>query len=222
MAARRALQWSPASDHTCPLCGTATEPFHAQKRREYRCCPTCALISVPRHFHPDPEREKAQYDRHDNDPADPRYRQFLSRAGDALMARVDPPAHGLDFGSGPGPTLSVMLEQAGYTMALYDKFYAPDETVFGVQHDFITATEVFEHLDAPADTLRRLLSCLRPGGWLIVMTKRAGDREAFSVWHYTDDPTHIVFFSDATFEWIAAQWNLHLEIVGPDVVALRK
>ncbi len=223
MAARRARTWAPATGHACPLCGRRTESFHAQWRREYRRCPECALISVPPGLHPDPAREKAQYDRHENDPADPRYRQFLSRAADALMVRVDPPARGLDFGSGPGPTLSLMLEEAGYTAVLYDKFYDPDPAPLEATYDFITATEVFEHLDAPTETLDLLLACLRPGGWLIVMTKRAtGDHEAFARWHYTGDPTHIAFFSDATFRWIADRWRLQLEIVGPDVVALRK
>lgn len=222
MGSRRTRKWQPASDHRCPLCGAATEPFHAEWRREYRRCPRCALVAVPPQSHLDPAVERAQYDRHDNDPADPRYRQFLSRAADALMARVEPPAHGLDFGSGPGPTLSVMLEDAGYTVALYDKFYDPDPAALAASYDFITATEVFEHLDAPADTIDQLLACLRPGGWLIIMTKRAGSLEAFTRWHYTGDPTHIAFFSDETFEWIAAQWGLQLEIVGRDVVALYK
>ncbi|MEX0606514.1 MAG: class I SAM-dependent methyltransferase, partial [Halofilum sp. (in: g-proteobacteria)] len=170
----------------------------------------------------DTAAEKAHYDRHDNDPADPRYRRFLSRAADALMARIDPPARGLDFGSGPGPTLSVMLEEAGYTVALYDKVYAPDPAPFNANYDFITATEVFEHLDAPAETIELLLDSLRPGGWLIIMTKRAGDYEAFTRWHYTGDPTHITFFSEETFRWVARRWNLGLEIAGPDVVALCK
>lgn len=221
MAARKRRTWEPATDHRCPLCGTGTEPFHAQWRREYRRCPQCALICVPPGLHLDATREKAQYERHDNDPADPRYRQFLSRTADAVMARVDPPARGLDFGSGPGPTLSVMLEEAGYSLTLYDKFYAPDPSAFDRSYDFVTSTETFEHLDAPAATLEQLLACLRPGGWLIVMTKRPGDQAMFARWHYTADPTHISFFSEATFRWIADHWHLHLEIVSRDVVALR-
>ncbi len=207
--------------HACPLCGEATGLFHSDRVRRYRRCQSCALISVPAAQHVAPAAEKAYYDQHDNDPADAGYRRFLSRAAEAVQARVAPPAIGLDFGSGPGPTLSVMLEEAGYTVALYDKFYAADSSVFKAQYDFITATEVFEHLDAPADTLNQLLACLRPGGWLIVMTKRAQDKASFARWHYIHDPTHIAFFSDETFEWIAEQWNLRLEIDGPDVVALR-
>lgn len=211
-----------AAAHTCPLCGESTVDFHSDRTRTYRRCPDCALIAVPPQYWLDATSEKTRYDEHDNDPADPGYRRFLSRTSDAVRARVALPARGLDFGSGPGPTLSVMLEEAGYSMALYDPFYSPDESVFDTTYDFITATEVFEHLHAPATELERLLGCLRSGGWLFIMTKRAGDREAFANWHYILDPTHIIFFSEETFRWIATQWDLHLEIVGRDVVALCK
>lgn len=208
--------------HTCPLCATVTEPYHDDGRREYRRCPTCELVSVPPAQHLDPASEKARYDLHRNHPDDPGYRQFLSRARDAVRARIDPPAHGLDFGAGPGPTLSIMLEEDGYRVAVYDKYYAATPVALDRRYDFVTATEVFEHLRAPATVLRRLLDCLRPGGWLVVMTKRVSDHEAFTRWHYIGDPTHVAFFSDATFHWIAERYGLALEIDGPDVVALRR
>jgi predicted TPR repeat methyltransferase len=107
-------------------------------------------------------------------------------------------------------------------MSVYDKFFAPDPEPLGRRYDFITATEVLEHLACPAVVLPQLLELLQPGGWLVVMTKRARDRAAFANWHYIRDPTHISFFSDATFRWIAERDALDLEIVGPDVVALTR
>ena len=210
----------PASP--CPLCGATAPRFHADRRRPYHRCPVCSLIHVPPSHHPDATAERAQYDLHENDPADPGYRRFLSRAEAAVIERVQPPACGLDFGSGPGPTLSIMLGERGYEMSIFDPFYAPDEQVFAHRYDFISATEVFEHLYRPAGELRRLLECLVPGGWLVVMTGRPyGDDESFARWNYTHDPTHVAFFATATFTWIAREYDLHLDIVGPDVVALR-
>ena len=63
---------------------------------------------------------------------------------------------------------------------------------------------------------------LKPGGWLGIMTKRVIDQEAFSRWHYKNDPTQITFFSDQSFRWIAAQYGLALSIVDQDVVLLQK
>lgn len=208
--------------YPCPLCGHATDPFHSDGRRDYRRCPACALVHVPRDQQLDTSGEKAEYDLHRNDPQDPGYRQFLARAAEAVQERVEPPARGLDFGCGPGPALAEMLEEAGYTVALYDKFYAAHPAALQQTYDFVTATEVLEHLAAPATVLHRLLACLQSGGWLVIMTKRVRDREAFADWHYIHDPTHIAFYGEETFRWIAAHHGLHLEIVGEDVVALQR
>ena len=55
-----------------------------------------------------------------------RYREFLSRLEHPPnVPKLPAAAEGLDFGSGPGPTLSVMLEEQGYRMSLYDPFFAP-------------------------------------------------------------------------------------------------
>jgi 2-polyprenyl-3-methyl-5-hydroxy-6-metoxy-1,4-benzoquinol methylase len=65
-----------------------------------------------------------------------------------------------------------MLAEAGFEMSLYDPQFAPDRSVLTREGDFITATEVLEHLHRPAAELERLWSLLRPGGWLAVMTRR--------------------------------------------------
>ena len=43
-----------------------------------------------------------------------------------------------------------MFEEMGHTVALYDYFYANDPFVLHHLYDFITATEVVEHLHNPA------------------------------------------------------------------------
>ena len=102
------------------------------------------------------------------------------------------------------------------------QFYAPDPRVFEQTYDFITATEVVEHLFAPGEELARLAERLRPGGWLGLMTKRAGDREAFARWHYILDPTHVAFFSETTFRWLADELGMSVEFPAADVVLLQK
>lgn len=207
----------------CPLCGAAgAEPFHRDRRRLYLQCRECAIVFVPEPFYVSPAEEKSHYDQHENSPADVRYRGFLSRLFDPLRERLRPGDCGLDFGCGPGPTLSIMFDEAGFRTEVYDPFYAPDEAVFERGYDFITASEVVEHLHRPGFELDRLWRLLRPGGWLGLMTKRVLSPEAFARWHYITDPTHVAFFSEETFRWLAAKWNADLVIAGPDVVLLRK
>ena len=207
--------------------------------RTYFRCGTCDLIFASASQLLSPQDEKAEYDRHQNNPGDQGYRRFLSRLCEPLQHRLRDHSRGLDFGSGPGPTLSVMLEEAGHSVALYDPFYAPDASVLEQTYDFVTATEVVEHLHHPRWDLEQIWRCLKPGGWLGIMTKLAhsGDehsdetsapkmsdphRAPFATWHYKDDLTHVCFFSRQTFLWLSHLWQCQLTVIGNDVILLRK
>ncbi len=200
----------------------SSEEFWRERHREYMRCGDCRLIWVPRAFHVSAEEERAEYDLHQNEASDMGYRRFLGRLATPLLAQLKTGARGLDFGSGPGPTLSVMMHEAGYSVDLYDLYYANDSAVFETKYDFITATEVVEHLREPGFELERLFGMLRPGGVLAIMTKLALDVNAFASWHYKNDKTHIAFFSDDTFRWLASTWNCTVEFAAADVVFLTK
>ncbi|OAZ98664.1 methyltransferase [Halomonas sp. G11] len=207
----------------CPLCDEDDATFyHQDRRRDYFQCATCALVFVPPEQHLSAAAEKAEYDKHRNSPYDTGYRRFLGRLFTPLIAKLTAQARGLDFGSGPGPTLSVMFAEQGYPMSIYDPFYAPEQRVLTHEYDFITATEVVEHLAKPGPVLAQLAGMLTPGGYLGLMTKRVTSPEAFACWHYISDPTHISFFSEKTFRWWAQKNNLVVEFPGPDVVLLYK
>jgi 2-polyprenyl-3-methyl-5-hydroxy-6-metoxy-1,4-benzoquinol methylase len=150
---------------------------------------------VPPEYHLASEKEKAEYDLHRNSPDDAGYRNFLNRLFAPMLERIRPGSLGLDFGCGPGPTLSVMFEEAGFSMVVYDQFYANDRESLAKKYDFITATEVVEHLHNPAWDLNMLWTLLEPGGYLGIMTQQVVDKKAFRRWHYTQDPTHVCFFS---------------------------
>lgn len=177
---------------------------------------------MPSTYFLNPAEEKAEYDLHENDPTDAGYRKFLNRLCLPLLGLLPEHSSGLDFGSGPGPTLSGMLAEAGHTVSIYDPFYAPNKEVLGEQYDFITATEVVEHLHFPAETFSQLLNCLKPGGTLALMTKLSTGPATFPAWHYKNDRTHVVFYSRETFAWIGKKWNAKVDIMGKDVIFLRK
>jgi SAM-dependent methyltransferase len=207
----------------CPLCADpGVTDFWQDSRRNFLRCQRCQLVFVPQAQHLSAREEKAEYDLHQNSPDDAGYRSFLARLAAPLLERLSVGSVGLDFGCGPGPTLSLIFKEAGRQMTLYDTFYAPDQAVFNDKYDFITATEVVEHLHRPGEELDRLWAVLRPGGWLGIMTKMVIDREAFAVWHYKNDLTHICFFCRQTFQWWAEKQGATLTFVGTDVVLLRK
>ncbi len=207
----------------CPLCqGSNSQFFHQDKFREYLRCTHCALAYVPPAFHLSASQEKAEYDLHQNDPTDPGYRKFLSRLYQPLQERLADDAHGLDFGCGPGPTLSLMFMETGYRMEIYDPFYADQPEVLNRRYNFITATEVVEHLRQPGFELDRLYNMLAGNGILGIMTKLVTSQAAFANWHYKNDRSHICFFSVETFGWLANRWQAELKILGRDVILLQK
>jgi len=214
---------SKPGSESCPLCRScAAQSYHRDKFRSYYQCATCALVFVPPRYQLSAEDEKAYYDQHENSLEDEGYRRFLSRCADPLLARLPPGASGLDFGCGPAPLLAQILKENGCSVDLYDHFYWPAPEVLRKEYDFVVSTEVVEHLSDPAFELERLWGRVRHGGMLALMTKLVVSRERFASWHYIRDPTHIVFFSEATFQWLAARLGARLEIVAADVVLLHK
>ena len=207
----------------CPLClSPQLEPYWQDAARSYLRCAGCELVVVPPRFHLSLSEERAVYDLHENGPDDAGYRKFLGRLTAPLIARLKPGAQGLDFGSGPGPTLSLMMSEAGYPSAIYDPIYAPDTSALEARYDLISATEVVEHLRTPKQDLDRLFAMLRPGGTLAIMTKLVLNRERFSTWHYKNDPTHISFFSAQTLRWLADSWDAKLEQLAADILFITR
>ena len=208
----------------CPLCeSSAVADYARDTRRAYFRCGECALIFADPASRLARGEEKAVYDQHENSPADPRYRQFLDRLAEPLKARLtNRNSHGLDFGSGPGPTLSVMLEESGCVMSLYDPFYAPDTSVLNRQYDFVTCTEAIEHFHVPGREWRLLLKLVKPGGLLAIMTRLVTESGDFLQWHYKNDPSHVSFFSPQTFRYLAKRDRLKCELIGNDIIFLMR
>jgi SAM-dependent methyltransferase len=190
--------------------------------KRYHRCLACELVWLDEADHLDEAAEKAVYDGHDNRVDDLRYRTFLMRAFGEVLSRVPPPACGLDFGCGPGPALVAMGREAGYEMAGYDKFYAAFPELLTRRYDFITSTEVIEHIASPRAVLEQLWACLKPGGLLVLQTQRVLSDERFKNWRYRHDPTHIVFFAEASFRALAAHWQADVLFPHGDVVVFTK
>lgn len=206
----------------CPLCHDKKPALYARHQREYYLCGKCSLVFVLPGEHLNEEDEKKRYDLHTNSPDDPGYKKYLSKVLDPLCERVPKGASGLDFGSGPGPTLSKMFEEQGYKMNIYDHFYARDEDVLQQKYDFITSTEVIEHLYDPHSVLQRLWKMLEKDGILALLTQPYPEQKMFEAWYYKNDPTHVCFFSLCTMEWLAEKWEARLEVIGKDLFIFKK
>ena len=207
----------------CPLCRAERVRFFARAHtRDYFECDVCRLVFVAPDQRLDPTAERAHYGTHENHPADRRYRAFLSRLADPLVERLPAGAEGLDYGSGPGPTLSLMLRERGFRVECYDPFFAPDPGALRRSYDFITCTETAEHFFRPGEELERLDGALRPGGWFALMTEMLQEGRPLEHWRYARDPTHVCFYRPGTIEWIAGRFAWSPEFPHPTVVLFRK
>ncbi len=206
------------SKNLCPLChSSSTALYSSHKTGEYWQCKECSLVFVLPESRLDEQAEKERYDLHTNSSDDPHYREFLSKVFDPVSVRIKPGAFGLDFGSGPGPTLSKMFEESGFRMNIYDHFYAKDEKVLEKRYDFITSTEVVEHLYDPHTILDSLWSMLKENGLLALLTQPYPAQDTFDAWYYKNDPTHVCFFSPETMSWLEKKWDAKLEMIGKDI-----
>ncbi|PKP77593.1 MAG: methyltransferase type 12 [Alphaproteobacteria bacterium HGW-Alphaproteobacteria-3] len=207
----------------CPVClMPSPDPFMKIGAQHYWKCGVCEARFLDPAQHPAPEEERRQYALHENDPDDPRYRNFLAKLVEPLAACLPEPSQGLDYGCGPGPALAEMMRERGHDMTLYDPFFFPGEEALSRSYDFIACTEVAEHFHHPAKEFDRLHDLLRPGGWLGIMTSFQTGDARFANWHYRKDPTHVVFYREETFQTIASRrgWSCHFP--APNVCLMRK
>lgn len=207
----------------CPVCEAPASRFFLRvDSRDYWRCPACEATFLDPARRPGRDAELAEYQLHRNDPDDAGYRQFLQRLAAPLLERLAPARHGLDYGCGPVTELAVMLRDAGHDVAVYDPLFFDDPRVLTGRYDFVTCSEVAEHFHHPAEEFRRLDRLLAPGGWLALMTNFQTDDGKFANWHYRRDPTHVVFYREATMHLLARRHGWSCEIPCRNVALMEK
>ena len=194
----------------CILCGSKTKSFEAYNK-EYYLCEKCDFIFLNREFILDVEKEKKAYEKHNNSLENEGYvnmfEKFIDEAMEPYIKKSD---EVLEFGSGPGPVLSILLRRRGYSVDIYDPYFQPN-WVDDKRYDVISSTEVFEHFVDPIKNIELVLSKLKNGGILAVTTMfHPNDFDEFKKWWYPRDLTHISFYNLKTFEYLANKYNLDI------------
>lgn len=209
--------------HPCILCGSKKiRFFHKNRLYTYLECPVCRLVFVNPEERLSPDEEVKRYEHHQNHPGAPGYRAFLGRLFEPVNERLPKGSRGLDYGSGPGPTLHLLFEEAGHKMEIFDPFYANNPEVLQTTYDFITCTETAEHFYDPANEFRKLWALLKPGGILGIMTLLLTSPDTFPAWHYSRDDTHVAFYRKETFRWLTSQLDAQLQVLSERVIILEK
>lgn len=168
--------------------------------RFYYACLECDLIFTDTTFHLSPEEEIARYSEHNNGIEHAGYVEFLNRVIQPALPFLTTDMTGLDYGCGPAPTLSKLLQREGIACFDYDPLFGFNHP--HKQYDFIFATECFEHFFYPGMEFREINALLKPGGYLAVMTEQWESLDRFKSWYYKRDQTHVSFFHRNTFHYL--------------------
>lgn len=200
------------SNSSCVLCGSVAQLFFNDDKanKSYLKCQNCEAVFLARENRLSFAVEKARYDLHENDPEDDAYKEFLFQLVRPFLKRLlninsRNNLKGLDYGSGPNPTLSIMLNEHGLEVDNYDPIYGPKLQGDKI-YDFITCTEAAEHFYNPAYEFEKISSMLKPGGLFGLMTLFLTSSEDFRAWYYRRDPSHVIFYSAKTLNFIANKY----------------
>jgi Methyltransferase domain len=204
----------------CLLCNQSVlESFEVDRpKTKLWHCKDCFFIFKDPDHHVSNEREKTRYLEHNN--GDLGHQNFLQPVVQLIQTQLAKSCVGLDWGCGPVAVLQKMLIEAGYNHThIYDPYFAP-RSWSHEKYDFITMTEVIEHMKSPKKDFEVLKAILKTQGSLIVMSdfwnlEILEDMKGFfQRWYYRQDPTHVAFYSQETFvksvffkNWVAKKIN---------------
>lgn len=197
----------------CIICESPTRLIEHKVFGKYYHCPHCEVIFKDPKAYIMPDEAFEIYESHENSIEDERYVFYFKKFLDeAVMPFLKNNRQILDFGSGPSPVLAqILARDYGFSVDLYDRFYAPEKIYEGKRYDLITTTEVVEHLEDPLVYFMLFKTLLGKNGILAVMTQfHKNDERHFLNWHYMRDRSHIVFYRQKTFQVIAEKVGLKI------------
>lgn len=198
----------------CKICKGETESFVQDIFKvTYHSCPSCEFIFKDEDDLVTEEAEHEIYETHENSIVNDGYVAYLKRFLDhAVIPFYNEHKQALDFGSGPTPVLSMVMERDyGFRVDIYDLFYAPLKSYEGKTYDVVTSVEVVEHLLNPLTQFETMKSVMKKDGILAIQTQfHPRDVDEFRKWYYMRDRTHIAFYTRKTMEKIGEILELDL------------
>jgi hypothetical protein len=173
-------------------------------------CAHCGLVFKNPENHFDLERDIKRYSTHNNSSDDSGYIDFLNNLVKPLSTFLPKSFSAIDFGCGPGPSLSILLSDLGGVVENYDPIFLKNDKALLQTFDVVTCSEVVEHFKKPDQDWNQLISLIKPNGLLAIMTLLISPDINYKSWWYKNDPTHVVFYSEATLIYLAKRFELDI------------
>ncbi|MCT4661090.1 MAG: class I SAM-dependent methyltransferase [Tissierellales bacterium] len=194
-------------------CNTLTTIYDENYDLNYYHCENCdTIFQDESKLLKSKADEKSSYDTHNNSANCEGYvnmfREFIEKSITPLNIDFE---SALDYGCGPGPVLADLMKEFIPIVKTYDRIYPFSPDFDQYKYDLITSTEVFEHFNQPLKSISHILSFLKPGGHISIITQfKPSSHDEFLNWWYRRDETHITFYSIKSFEFLCDLFDLEL------------
>ncbi len=208
----------------CRLCDSQTNEYLLDElSHKYYHCDNCSGIQIDEDSILSSSEEEKRYRHHNNDINDDGYRNFLSQLLNPTLERITPNSNGLDYGSGPSPSLSVLFKEKGVLVEDYDLYFSKKDELLSKSYDFVCCSETAEHFKNPKLEFNRINKLLKKNRLLALMTLIYDPNSTeFRSWFYRKDPTHIFFYQERTIEYLCETFAWELEYTSERVFISRK
>ncbi|MCF1426479.1 MAG: methyltransferase domain-containing protein [Shewanella sp.] len=206
----------------CPLCQNRyPSRFFTDKKRSYFRCPGCQLVFADLHSQLPPQVQKQRFNKL-NPTKQKQLSLFINVLTEQLAGITSEPLIGLNFGGFLPSSVLTLLQQQGHTLNQYDPFLAPDLAALRQSYDFVCSYRVFEHFNYPLREWGLLCRTLKPGGFLAISTRLLTDPRQFAKWHYKNNPAHVSFYCQKTFDYLAVHHGFTLLFAANDLILMQK
>ncbi|MCB0407048.1 MAG: class I SAM-dependent methyltransferase [Bdellovibrionales bacterium] len=196
----------------CLLCKSSQlQVATTQDQKQYFFCTKCNYLFLSPFQRLSLDAEKQRYLEHENNLDDPRYLNYLQRTWQQLgLSKTK--GFILDFGCGPTKGLENLLQESQFEILSYDPIFHPLDFVEHHENiDIVFCSEAIEHMFDPSSIFTIWKQLLKKGGQIILRTAFHPGVEQLEGWWYRLDPTHIGFFNEKTFQWVAQNWSFEVQ-----------
>lgn len=164
------------------------------------------------------QREIDRYTEHNNDVDDLGYQKFVQPIVTSVLSDFTTESKGLDFGCGTGPVITKLLRDKNFEIQTFDPFFDNNLEALKTTYDYIVCCEVIEHFHHPLKEFKLLKSLLKPQGKLYCMTDVYHENIDFKNWYYKNDETHVIFYSENSFNRLSKALNFEKVIVNDRLI----
>ncbi len=206
----------------CLVCASSNLRLLETKRKKFFRCASCGFSFLHPDFLPSEEAAFNRYKKHHNNEDDEAYKQFLSKIIGRALFYADKAESVIDWGSGPNPLASRLLREKGFSVFSWDPYFSFSEKPEKAFYDLALCIETAEHFFYPKKDFAAFFETVKPGAFAIIHTHLAleEDDDAFLRWWYTEDITHVSFYSKRSLELLACMNDAELIAVENDKLAI--